>query len=114
AAADPLGALHGLARLDAPAAAPPPASVGPLLRLLGGSPTLAAVLAAAGPALLAEVLAVPARDPAAHVAALAAAGMTGALARAPLQAALRRHRRREFVRIGGRDLLGLATVDETV
>src|SRR5262249_35719859 len=31
-----------------------------------------------------------------------------------LEAALRRYRRREFLRIGGRDLLRLATVDETM
>jgi glutamate-ammonia-ligase adenylyltransferase len=36
------------------------------------------------------------------------------VSRDELQAGLRRHRRREMVRIGGRDLLGLATVDETV
>src|SRR5213076_1290735 len=33
---------------------------------------------------------------------------------AALQAVLRRHRRRELVRIGGRDLLGLAGVEDTV
>src|SRR5439155_308863 len=46
--------------------------------------------------------------------ALAAAGASGPLSRADLQAALRRHRRRELVRIGGRDLLGLASVEDTV
>src|SRR5439155_466963 len=37
-----------------------------------------------------------------------------ARARACGQAALRRHRRRELVCIGGRDLLGLASVEDTV
>src|SRR5439155_523913 len=83
----------------------------PLLRLLGGSPALAGALVAEGaawPALVAAVHEVPARGPDAQRAALAAAGAAGPLSRADLQAALRRHRRRELVRIGGRDLLGLA------
>ena len=118
AAADPAGALHHLARLLEIASVPPrPGRVAPLLRILGGSPTLAGVLAGEGerwPALLDAVCDVEARDVTEHRRALAAAGVAGALSRAELQAALRRHRRRELVRIGGRDLLGLATVDETV
>src|SRR5207253_768170 len=69
---------------------------------------------AAWPALVAAVLEVPARGPDVQRAALAAAGGSGLLSRAELQAALRRHRRRELVRIGGRDLLGLASVEDTV
>jgi glutamate-ammonia-ligase adenylyltransferase len=117
-AADPAGALHALARLAA--LAPPPALAGgpgALLRLLGGSPSLVAALAAeegAWPAVLAAGLAERGRDAAGHAAALAAAGVRGALSRDALHAGLRRYRRRELVRIGGRDLLGLATVDETV
>ncbi len=118
AAADPLGAVHGLVRLLAAAEAPPePGRVAPLLRILGGSPRLAAVLAAEGegwPALLETMLAVARRDVAEHAAALAAAGAAGPLGRAELAAALRRYHRRELVRIGGRDLIGLATVDETM
>src|SRR5205823_8130133 len=118
AAAEPAAALHQLARLLPAAEAPPaPGRVAPLLRLLGGSAALAGSLVAEGaawPALVAAVLEVPARGPDVQRAALAAAGGSGLLSRAELQAALRRHRRRELVRIGGRDLLGLASVDDTV
>src|SRR5206468_1254962 len=117
-AADPAAALHQLARLLPAAEAPPaPGRVAPLLRLLGGSPALAGSLVAEGaawPALVAAVLEVPARGPDVQRAGLAAAGGSGRLSRAELQAALRRHRRRELVRIGGRDLLGLASVEDTV
>src|SRR5207247_823375 len=106
AAADPGAALDQLARLLPAAEAPPaPGRVAPLLRLLGGSPALAGALVAEGaawPALVAAVHEVPARGPDAQRAALAAAGAAGPLSRADLQAALRRHRRRELVRIGGR------------
>jgi glutamate-ammonia-ligase adenylyltransferase len=117
-AGDAAAAVHGLGRLLA-AAAPPvrPGRAGLLLRLLGGSPVLAATLTAEGrawPERFQEVLDVAARDRAWHVAALEAAGAVRARDRAALQATLRRHRQREFVRIGGRDLLGLASIDETV
>ncbi len=117
-AADPIAALHALARL-VPAApgAPRPDAVGMLLRLLGGSPMLGHVLVAEGaawPAVFAAVLDVPARTAAEHGAALAGAGVSASLPRDALQAGLRRYRSRELVRIGGRDLLGLATVDETI
>ncbi len=118
AAADPVGAVHGLVRLLAAADRPPqPGRVAPLLRVLGGSPRLAAVLAAEGegwPALVETMLGVARRDVGEHAAALAAAGVAGPLGRAELAAALRRYHRRELVRIGGRDLVGLATVDETM
>ncbi len=118
AAADPAVALDQLARLLPAAEAPPaPGRVASLLRLLGGSPALAGALVAEGaawPALVSAVHEVPARGPDAQRAALAAAGASGPLSRADLQAALRRHRRRELVRIGGRDLLGLASVEDTV
>ncbi|HEV7732084.1 MAG TPA: bifunctional [glutamate--ammonia ligase]-adenylyl-L-tyrosine phosphorylase/[glutamate--ammonia-ligase] adenylyltransferase [Candidatus Binatia bacterium] len=117
-AAEPVPAIHGLARLLATAPAPrDDGAVTALLRLLGGSPALATALAAEGaewPALLQVVLDEPARDAAAHATALAAAGVSGLLSRDDLQRRLRIYRRRELVRIGGRDLLALATVDDTV
>ncbi len=118
AAADPAAALHALARLlETGEVGPRAGLVAPLLRLLGGSPALAGSLIGEGaqwPELLASVLRVAGRDVPAHRAALAAAGVAGPLPRAALQAGLRRHRRRELVRIGGRDLLGLADVEATV
>jgi len=118
AAAEPAAALHNLGRLlDVHDAPPVPGQVAPLLGLLGGSPAIAAALAAeaaAWPALLARLLTDAGCDAATHAAVLRAAGVDGPLARADLQRGLRVHRRRELVRIGGRDLLGLATVDDTV
>ncbi len=118
AAADPPGALHGLERLlDLAAPRLAPDEVRALLRVLGGSVTLAQTLVAEGagwPAALRAALAADARDLAAHAVALADLGITGAMPRDVLQAQLRRYRRREYLRIGSRDLLGLATVDETV
>ncbi len=117
-AADPAGALYALDRLLAAAApALPAGDVAALLCLLGGSPALAAALAAEGadwPALLATALGEPRRVPAAHRHALDALGVAGAPPRDVLQSRLRLYRRREQVRIGARDLLGLATVDDTV
>jgi glutamate-ammonia-ligase adenylyltransferase len=116
ATADPVAALHALEDLLAAA------DVGVetpemLLRLLGGSPALAATLVAEGarwPALFARVHAEPGRTVAAQVTALEDLGAADALERDRLLAILRRSHRRELVRIGGRDLLGLATVDDTV
>ncbi|HVH07952.1 MAG TPA: bifunctional [glutamate--ammonia ligase]-adenylyl-L-tyrosine phosphorylase/[glutamate--ammonia-ligase] adenylyltransferase, partial [Myxococcota bacterium] len=117
-AADPPAALHGLGRLLESVAPPPvPGRVALLLRLLGGSPVLSATLTAEGrgwPERFAEVLDVGARDRAWHIATLAGAGGGAARDRGALQSLLRRHRQREFLRIGGRDLLGLATIEETV
>jgi glutamate-ammonia-ligase adenylyltransferase len=117
AAADPAAALHALEDLMRAGGRGEVEAPDLLLRVLGGSPSLAATLVAEGPgwpALFARVLHEPARDVAAHLDALAGLGVTGPTPREDLQRALRRHRRRELVRIGGRDLLGLATVDDTV
>jgi glutamate-ammonia-ligase adenylyltransferase len=117
AAAEPTAALYRLERLLEVAPAPlAPGDRAALLRVLGGSPALAAALAAERDAWAALFTTVDAgaRDVGAHRDALAAAGVTGPLPRAALQAGLRRHRRRELVRIGGRDLLGRADVAETV
>jgi len=113
-AADPAVAVTGLARLVELAPAAVAGRVADLLVVLGGSAALAAALAAEGagwPALLAT-LDDAGRTVAEHRARLA--GATGPLARGELQALLRRYRRREVVRIGGRDLVGRAGVDETV
>jgi glutamate-ammonia-ligase adenylyltransferase len=114
-AADPAAALHAVGRLaeHAPVA---PADVASLLVVCGGSPAIAsALLAEAGawPALFAIVADVPARDAAEH-ATLLADVTTATVSREALQSRLRVHRRRELVRIGGRDLLGLCPVDDTV
>jgi glutamate-ammonia-ligase adenylyltransferase len=116
AAADPVAALHALERLvdAAPAIVTRPDL---LLQVLGGSPSLAGTLVAEGeawPELVRRIEHEPARDVAGHTAALEALGAHGPIARAPLQQALRRHRRRELARIGGRDLIGLASVDDTM
>jgi glutamine synthetase adenylyltransferase len=113
-AADPVGALTGLQHLLEAHPAPPPAAVAGLLRLLGGSPFLAGVLAgekANWPAAFEAVLAVAARAGDAHARLLA---FDAPPERLELQRRLRVHCRREFLRIGGRDLLGLASVDDTV
>ncbi len=117
-AADPAGALHALGRLLA-ATAPvlAPAEVSALLHILGGGPALASALAAEGaawPDTLRTVLGEASREPAAHRRALDALGVAGPLPRDVLQSRLRLYRRREQLRIGGRDLLGRTTVDETV
>lgn len=117
--ASAVDALLALGRLLERGPAPDdPATVEALLRILGGSGALAATLVAEGPnwpALVARVLDEPRRDAGAHAVALAAEEEDGSpAARAELSSRLRRYRRREMVRIGGRDLLGLAAVDETM
>jgi glutamate-ammonia-ligase adenylyltransferase len=117
-AADPTGAAHALARLLAAATpALAPAAVHALLRILGGSQALATALAAEGsgwPDVLHTVLVEDRRDADAHRRALEALGVVELLPREVLFARLRLYRRREQLRIGGRDLLGLAGVDDTV
>jgi [glutamine synthetase] adenylyltransferase / [glutamine synthetase]-adenylyl-L-tyrosine phosphorylase len=117
-AADPAAALHGLARLPPPVPAIlTPDEVQALLCVLGGSPALAGALASEGEAWLdafRPTLHEERRDAAAHGRALDALGVGGPLPRAMLQSRLRLYCHREQLRIGGRDLLGLATVDETV
>jgi [glutamine synthetase] adenylyltransferase / [glutamine synthetase]-adenylyl-L-tyrosine phosphorylase len=114
AAGDPAAAFNRLARLlELGDAAPLPGRVAPLLRILGGSAALAGALVAEGtawPTLLETVLTVRTRTAADHRSALD----RGAVDRAELQTMLRRHRHRELLRIGGRDLVGLASVEETV
>ncbi len=80
-AADPAGAAHALDRLLVEAAPRlAPAAVHALLRVLGGSPALAAALAAEGggwPELLRTVLEEDRRAPAAHRRALEASALLG-------------------------------------
>jgi len=115
---DPAAALHALTRLrEYGGERPLGARLGPLLRILGGGPALAtAVFAedAAWPALLDEILDGRGRDLAGHLAGLTSQGASGPIPREELQRVLRRHRRRELARIGGRDLLGLIDLEETV
>lgn len=117
-APDPAAGLHGLGRLLEHASGPTTGDeVTALLHVLGASPSLVAALVAEGdawPDRLRVMLTEPTRDAAAHARALAAAGIAGPLARDDLQHRLRVYRRRAMVRIGGRDLLGRSTVDETV
>ncbi|HWP64619.1 MAG TPA: bifunctional [glutamate--ammonia ligase]-adenylyl-L-tyrosine phosphorylase/[glutamate--ammonia-ligase] adenylyltransferase [Candidatus Limnocylindria bacterium] len=113
--ADPVAALTNLARVLDAARVPPPPELPQLLRVLGGSQSLATALASEGtawPALFAVTLALGTRPLAEHVAMLTAGEEPAD--RAALQRQLRLHCRRELVRIGGRDLIGLATVDDTV
>jgi glutamate-ammonia-ligase adenylyltransferase len=118
ATGEPVAALHALTRLREHGGEQPLGErLGPLLRLLGGGPALANAVFAEGeawPALLDDVLVGPRRDPIVHTVALASAGARGPIPREQLQTVLRRHRRRELARIGGRDLLGLTTLEETV
>jgi glutamate-ammonia-ligase adenylyltransferase len=113
-AADPVAALTGLARLLDAHRPPPPGATAALLRILGGSPALATALAGEGagwPALFATTLERDTRALDEHVAMLTT---DEPVDRGALQRRLRGHCRRELVRIGGRDLIGLATVDDTV
>jgi glutamate-ammonia-ligase adenylyltransferase len=115
-AADPAAALHAIETLVG--AAPGPIDrLDLLLRVLGGSPSLVTALTREGagwPALVARMQVESIRTASEHVGTLEQAGAVGPLARPALQALLRRHRRREIFRIGGRDVGGLATVDDTV
>jgi glutamate-ammonia-ligase adenylyltransferase len=87
---------------------------GALFTLLGSSPTLTNTLVAAGPAWVAlfrDCLKAEVRDAAAHVVALAEA------VHEPWEGfaeQLRRHRHREYLRIGLADLSGRYQVDTTV
>jgi glutamate-ammonia-ligase adenylyltransferase len=113
AAADPVVALTGLQRVLDAHPAPPPTELGALLRALGGSPALATALTTEGagwPDVFAGI-GTAVRPLAEHVTLLSAEAPGD---RAGLQRRLRAHCRRELVRIGGRDLVGAATVDDTV
>src|SRR5262249_11510691 len=94
---------------------PKPSLIEALLRVCGASQALAAVLRSV-PGVDADwferALGRGAVSPAEHVTALGK--RDGAQSLADVSARLRRHNRREVLRIGARDLLGLAAVVETV
>jgi len=117
-AADPVGAAHGLGELAEPASETLAMVDGvALVVALGGSAALRMTLASLGgewPARAAELSTVHRREVDEHAARLAARMADASDDRADVQRVLRRYVREEEIRIGGRDLMGAATVDETV
>ncbi|MGH7860289.1 MAG: hypothetical protein ACREQY_23415, partial [Candidatus Binatia bacterium] len=122
--ANPARALANLESLIAAGEDPPADVLEPLLRVLGASQTLAStVLAVPGAGLqwFREALAIERVGADEHVrqvfeaSASGAGGDPAAVVRSPeIPVILRRHKRRNFLRIGARDLLGLATVQDTM
>jgi glutamate-ammonia-ligase adenylyltransferase len=114
-AADPAAAAANFEALLGRGCDPKPRLIEPLLRVCGASQVLATVLTSV-PGVDADwferALGVGAVSPAEHVAALREADDRSSLAE--VAALLRRHKRRQVLRIGARDLLGLAPVVETV
>jgi glutamate-ammonia-ligase adenylyltransferase len=114
-AADPAAAATNFEALLAAGWDPKPSLIEPLLRVCGASQVLAAVLqsvAGVDAEWFERALGLVAVAPAEHVAALREA--SGAASVADVSALLRRHKRRQVLRIGARDLLRLAPVVETV
>lgn len=115
-AADPAAALVNLEALIAAGWDPSGELLEPLLSICGASQALVSVLLSV-PGVdadwLARMLAEPAVSCAEHVGEIARAA-SGAFGSAEMPAALRRHKRRHVLRIGARDLLRLAPVEETV
>jgi [glutamine synthetase] adenylyltransferase / [glutamine synthetase]-adenylyl-L-tyrosine phosphorylase len=114
-AADPAAGAANLEALLASGWDPTPALVEPLVRICGASQALASVLLSVSgvdAAWLDRALATEAVSPSEHVAELSAAA--GSFDSADVPALLRRHKRRHVLRIGGRDLLGIASVGDTV
>ncbi len=114
-AADPAAAAANFETLLGQGWDPGPRLVEPLLRICGASRVLAVVLMSV-PGVDADwfehALGVGAVSPVEHVAALREADDRSSIAE--VSALLRRHKRRQVLRIGARDLLGLACVVETV
>jgi len=114
-AADPVAAEANLEALRAAGWSPSPEMLEPLIRVCGASPVLTNFLLSSGIdergfRRLLDTDAVPRER---HVAELdkACAGNFGS---AKLPALVRRHKRRHVLRIGARDLLKTASVEETV
>ncbi len=113
-AADPALAAANLEALLASGREPRPELLESLLRILGASQTLASTLLSVPGATLEwleSALGTERVSSADHVAELRAAA---AASSDPPPVLLRRHKRRHVLRIGGRDLVGRATVSETV
>jgi len=115
-AADPAAAAANLEALLGAGWDPKPTLLDPLLRVCGASQALSTSLLSV-PGLdvgwFEGALAIGAVTPAEHVTELTAAA-AGELGSEHIPALLRRHKRRHVLRIGARDLLGLAPVTETV
>ncbi|HSF57065.1 MAG TPA: bifunctional [glutamate--ammonia ligase]-adenylyl-L-tyrosine phosphorylase/[glutamate--ammonia-ligase] adenylyltransferase, partial [Candidatus Binatia bacterium] len=87
-----------------------------LIRVLGGSSYLSEILIRHGkdwPAFFLRQIGISQKTVAAHLADLAPS-LKGSTSFADLCAALRRHKQREYLRIGARDLLPKITMEETV
>jgi glutamate-ammonia-ligase adenylyltransferase len=114
-AADPEAAAANFEALLAAGWDPKPGVAEALICVCGASPALTTVLLSVpgvDAAWLERALALDVRSPAEHVAELSAAGASPGTPQ--FSALLRRHKRRHVLRIGARDLLGLAPVGETV
>jgi glutamate-ammonia-ligase adenylyltransferase len=114
-AADPAAAAANFEALLAAGWDPKPSLVEPLLRICGASQVLAAVLSSV-PGVDADwferALGLVTVSSAEHVAAVREA--CGVAPTVDVSVLVRRHKRRQVLRIGARDLLGLASVGETV
>lgn len=114
-AADPAAAALNLEALLAAGFDPPPALVEPLVCVCGASQALTSVFMSVpgtDAAWFARALATDAVLPSEHLASFASAA--GSFRSPEVPAVLRRHKRREVLRIGSRDLLRLASVADTV
>ncbi len=115
-AADPAAALINLEALIGAGWTPSGDLLEPLLGICGASQALVSVLLSVpgvDAAWVARALAEPAVSPAEHVAEIARV-TGGAFGLADMPTILRRHKRRHVLRIGARDLLRLAPVEDTV
>src|SRR5207302_5549154 len=114
-AADPAAAAVNFEVLLGAGWDPKPNVAEAVICVCGASPALTTVLLSVpgvDAAWFEKALALDSRSPAEHVAELSAAAASPV---APeLSALLRRHKRRHVLRIGARDLLGLAPITETV
>ncbi|MGH7818860.1 MAG: bifunctional [glutamate--ammonia ligase]-adenylyl-L-tyrosine phosphorylase/[glutamate--ammonia-ligase] adenylyltransferase, partial [Candidatus Binatia bacterium] len=118
--ANPARALANLESLIGAGEEPGAEELEPLLRVLGASQTLAATILSvpdSGLRWFRQALSLDRVAADEHVRQMLAAASSGAdtaaVRSSEIPAILRRHKRRHFLRIGARDLLGLAGVEET-